>query len=116
MRLCGIIILLLITSCSPYRRPWVGPDLARVAPDQARGALRLTFENLPVAYASRADVEGFGEFWCVIMGVSAYYLGSTQILEDRDGGWNSMEYGNRSQWESDCGPVPEQYIDKLELE
>lgn len=97
-----IAVLLMLGGCTPP------------LPSKARDALGVIFRDLPVVFAKSVDVEGFAEFWCVILGLRGQYtLGSVHALKDYDGGWNASVYDDRSIWENRCGPVPKEYADEL---
>jgi len=97
-----IVILLALSGCTPQ------------LPSGARDALGVIFRDLPVVFAKSVNVEGFAEFWCVILGLRGQYtLGSVHALKDYDGGWNASVYDDRSTWENRCGPVPKEYADGL---
>lgn len=107
--IASIVFLIIIVS-------WLlsGRSLRFLLPQQAQIALDILFRNLPVVYLEKAEVKGFAEFWCVILGGSdVYTLGSVQILEDFDGGWNASWYQDRHRWEARCGPVPGEYVSRL---
>jgi hypothetical protein len=88
-----------------------------VPPEPAQVALKVIFGEHPVIHAHQADVKGFDEFWCVVIGSESFVeLGSVQVLKEHDGGWNASLYRERANWEAKCGQVPVQFENRLHVD